>query len=283
MLISGPAGHVLQLPAQTVDAHVFADRVRHGESAWRLARCRRRRPCCTRDSASGVATSSRTGRPNGYASAEVDLLRDLRSSALEGLGDARLRLGDHAGVIGDLQQLLAEHPYRERPAGLLMLALYRAGRSADALAIYQRLRDELAEGLGADPAPSCSSCTRRSCARTRPWKSRRRNRSARPPSCRRGSATSPGVQTSSPAWTSSSRSGRSRCDHKIVLISGVAGMGKTALAVEWAHHAARTVPRRPALRGSAGARSTNGTDARPPWSAACCAGSACRPTGSPTS
>jgi DNA-binding SARP family transcriptional activator len=54
-------------------------------------------------------------------------------------------------VITELRQLIAEHPLRERLRGLLMLALYRAGRQADALEVYQRAHRYLADELGIEP------------------------------------------------------------------------------------------------------------------------------------
>ncbi|HEV2921636.1 MAG TPA: BTAD domain-containing putative transcriptional regulator, partial [Actinomycetota bacterium] len=64
----------------------------------------------------------------------------------------RLAGGDHR-VVGELEGLVAAHPTRERLGGLLMVALYRSGRQADALTLYQRTRVVLAEELGIDPSP----------------------------------------------------------------------------------------------------------------------------------
>lgn len=64
-----------------------------------------------------------------------------------------LQLGRHQGVIGELEVLVIAHPLRERPRGLLMIALYRNGRQADALRIYQEGRRVLGEELGLEPGP----------------------------------------------------------------------------------------------------------------------------------
>ena len=56
-------------------------------------------------------------------------------------------------MIGELESLVAKHPLRERPVGLLMLALYRGGRQAEALEAYRRSREMLVEELGIDPSP----------------------------------------------------------------------------------------------------------------------------------
>jgi class 3 adenylate cyclase len=78
-------------------------------------------------------------------------LEDLRAAALEQLIEAKLALGRHAEVIAQLEALIAEHPYRERLRGQLMLALYRCERQADALQAYQDARRQLVEELGIEP------------------------------------------------------------------------------------------------------------------------------------
>jgi DNA-binding SARP family transcriptional activator len=77
-------------------------------------------------------------------------------SATELAIDAELACGRHQPLVGELSALTAEHPYQERLAGQLMLALYRCDRSADALDAYHRLRDRLAGELGVDPGPELS-------------------------------------------------------------------------------------------------------------------------------
>jgi DNA-binding SARP family transcriptional activator len=88
----------------------------------------------------------------GFAQGEIARLEELRLVALEERLDARLASGEAALVVGELEQLAAEHPLRERLVGLLMLALYRSGRQADALEAYTRARRRLDEELGLDPS-----------------------------------------------------------------------------------------------------------------------------------
>jgi predicted ATPase/DNA-binding SARP family transcriptional activator len=82
---------------------------------------------------------------------EAARLEELRLAAVEGRIEADIALGLHAEVTGELEGLVAEYPLRERLWRLLVLALYRAERQADALAAYRRARDMLAADLGLEP------------------------------------------------------------------------------------------------------------------------------------
>ncbi|GIH15211.1 AfsR/SARP family transcriptional regulator [Rugosimonospora africana] len=79
-------------------------------------------------------------------------LGELRLAATERMVDAELACGRHASLIGELTALCAEYPHRERLHGQLMLALYRCGRHADAVAAYAAYRTRLADDLGLDPS-----------------------------------------------------------------------------------------------------------------------------------
>jgi YVTN family beta-propeller protein len=89
-----------------------------------------------------------------FAQTEIPRLEELRLEALEARIDAELALGHGSQLVAELEALVAEHPYRERLRGQLMLALYRAGRQADALAAYQETRKLLVEKLGVEPSPA---------------------------------------------------------------------------------------------------------------------------------
>ncbi|MEU6807517.1 BTAD domain-containing putative transcriptional regulator [Streptomyces sp. NPDC046831] len=91
--------------------------------------------------------------PTPALEAEAVRLTVCHTQAREMRVEARLRQGRHEGVLDELETLVAEHPLRESLWGQLMLALYRSGRQADALASYRRLRDHLAEDLGIEPGP----------------------------------------------------------------------------------------------------------------------------------
>lgn len=86
-----------------------------------------------------------------FAQLEGRRLEELRLLAREERIEAELALGQHAPLCAELTALTAEHPLRERLRGQLMLALYRAGRQADALAVYRQTGDLLREELGLDP------------------------------------------------------------------------------------------------------------------------------------
>jgi basic membrane lipoprotein Med (substrate-binding protein (PBP1-ABC) superfamily)/DNA-binding SARP family transcriptional activator len=87
------------------------------------------------------------------ARAAADHLEELRFRALEIRVDAELALGRHAELVGELRRLVDEHPHHERLAGQLMVALYRSGRQAEALAVYERTRQALMDDLGIRPGP----------------------------------------------------------------------------------------------------------------------------------
>ncbi|HET6810153.1 MAG TPA: BTAD domain-containing putative transcriptional regulator [Acidimicrobiales bacterium] len=88
-----------------------------------------------------------------FARSEVHRLEELRWWAVEERAEARLDLGDHRQVVAELADEVGRAPYRERLRGLLMLALYRSGRQADAIACYQQGRSVLVEELGIEPGP----------------------------------------------------------------------------------------------------------------------------------
>ena len=114
------------------DAPVAAARFRVALELWR-----------------GPALADFTGQP--FATTEIDRLEQLRLVAVEGRVEAELAMGRHAELIGELEALVAEHPLREGLRAQLMLALYRSGRQADALAVYRETRELLTGELGLEP------------------------------------------------------------------------------------------------------------------------------------
>lgn len=84
-------------------------------------------------------------------------VEEQRLAALEDLIEAKLALGRHGDVTAEVESLVADHPYRERLWGHLMVALYRSGRQADALDTFQKARRVLVEELGLEPGPALKS------------------------------------------------------------------------------------------------------------------------------
>ena len=91
------------------------------------------------------------GVPGPYADSRRVPLAELHVTATEEKLAADIALGEHTAAISELRVLLAEHPFRERLTELLMLALYKSGRQADALAVFDNVRRRLGDELGIDP------------------------------------------------------------------------------------------------------------------------------------
>jgi DNA-binding SARP family transcriptional activator len=96
-----------------------------------------------------------------FAHGPIERLEEIRLAALEERIECDLRLGRHAELTAELEQLVAEHPLRERLSAQLMLALYRAGRQADALEAYRRARNVLVGDFGLEPTPGLQQLERR--------------------------------------------------------------------------------------------------------------------------
>ncbi|MFE5716293.1 BTAD domain-containing putative transcriptional regulator [Streptomyces sp. NPDC056501] len=92
-----------------------------------------------------------------FARAAADRLEEERLSVRETLAEARLELGEHDVLVGELAELVARHPLRERLRAVQLRALYRAGRQSEALAGYEELRALLADELGLDPSPELAA------------------------------------------------------------------------------------------------------------------------------
>jgi len=150
-------------------------------------------------------------------------LEELRLLTLEGRVEADLALGRHAEVTGELEGLVAEHPVRERLWRLLVLALYRSGRQADALAAYRRAREMLAEELGIEPGRELRALEQAVLRQEVP---------APPPTARHNL---PARLTSflgrEPELAALERLVGER---RLVTLTGVGGAGKTRMALEFA-------------------------------------------------
>ena len=100
-------------------------------------------------------------RYESFAQAAIGRLEELRVAAIEQRIDADLALGRDAELVGELEQLVAEHPLHERFRAQLMLALYRSGRQTDALNAYRAAREALVSEFAIEPTPALQELERR--------------------------------------------------------------------------------------------------------------------------
>ncbi|MCW2569520.1 MAG: hypothetical protein JWN54_3617 [Mycobacterium sp.] len=177
--------------------------------------------------------------------AERDRLAERWIATVEDRIELDLALGRHFEVVGELRRLLADHPLRERLRALLLLALYRSGRKAEALAAYRDARVQLRDELGIEPgtelahlhqqilesdpslaAPSAAVVVQVS---TGPYGA------APPAQLPHGMPDFTGRDAELDCLDSLLDSDGARDAVTITAITGTAGVGKTALAVHWAH------------------------------------------------
>jgi DNA-binding SARP family transcriptional activator len=146
-------GYALRLGPAALDLDAFERWVSEARAA-RLRQDTARGARLLRDALGlwhGVALA---GVPGPYADARRVPLAELRMAAAEEKLAADISLGDHAVAIAELRGLLAEHPFREGLSELLMLALYKSGRQAEALDVFGGVRQRLGDELGIDPGPA---------------------------------------------------------------------------------------------------------------------------------
>ena len=146
------AGYVLHVAGGALDLQVFEDLARAGSRALERGEAREASAALGRALAlwRGPALADLADEPQ--LDPVCGRLEELRVLALERRLEADLALGRHDDVVGDLEQLIDAHPLRERPRGLLMTALYRSGRQADALETFRAARTTLVEELGIEPS-----------------------------------------------------------------------------------------------------------------------------------
>ena len=154
VIVTRPPGYALDVPAEAIDLLRFEQLWKEGREALR---------------GNGAERSSRVlaealslwrGEPlvdivmQGRISLEASLLDEMRLSCIEDYADAQLACGEQDSVVSLLDPLAVAHPFRERLARQLMLALYRCGRQAEALSAYRSLYVRLSEELGVSPSPA---------------------------------------------------------------------------------------------------------------------------------
>jgi predicted ATPase/DNA-binding SARP family transcriptional activator len=151
MLVTRAGGYRLEIDPDSVDARRFETLLEEGRRANLAGRPERAAGLLAEGLGlwRGEALGDLAYLP--FARVEAERLEELRLAAIEERVDARLALGEHAQLIGQLEALRVQQPTRERIAGQLMVALYRCERQAEALAVYRGVRAALVEELGLEP------------------------------------------------------------------------------------------------------------------------------------
>ena len=221
-VIGTPAGYALDVPLDSVDAHEFEELTGQGESALR-----RGAPGAAAERLHAALALWRGPAFAGTSDVEplaleARRLEELRLVCLEQRIEADLDLGRHGDVVAELQRLVEEEPLRERLWRHLVLALYRCDRQADALDTYRRAWDRLRDELGLEPGEDLRELERAILHHDLP---------PVPASVARHNLPAP----------VSGLVGREReleeipdllRKHRLVVLTGVGGSGKTRLAIE---------------------------------------------------
>jgi predicted ATPase/DNA-binding SARP family transcriptional activator len=148
------SGYLLQAGDDALDERRFANLVNRAAAAIDL-----------RDRTELLAEALRLWRgpaladfaDEQFAQPAIARLAEQRLTALEDQAEARLALGEHSLLAGELSELVARHPLRERLRAAHMIAVYRSGRPAEAVRSYHELRGKLADDLGLDPGPNLAA------------------------------------------------------------------------------------------------------------------------------
>ncbi|MFE7271209.1 BTAD domain-containing putative transcriptional regulator [Streptomyces sp. NPDC057623] len=187
------------------------------------------------------------GVPGPYAEAQRVRLEEWRLQLLETRLDMDLDQGCHAEAVSELTALTAAHPLRERLRELLMLALYRSGRQAEALAVYADTRRLLADELGVDPRPGLRELQQR-ILQADPGLAEPSTPVAEPAAVLVRPAQLPATVpdfTGRSAFVSELSDVLASAEGRVMAVSalaGIGGVGKTTLAVHVAHQARSAFP-----------------------------------------
>ncbi|MGY1708568.1 AfsR/SARP family transcriptional regulator [Geodermatophilus sp. SYSU D00758] len=244
VVVTRPPGYLLDVARDRVDAlrltdEVTAARTTAGTDPAAAGRRYRGALAAWR----GPALAEFAGA--AWARGEAARLSELHLAAREELVDLELAAGRHTEVLGELEELTAAHPLRERLHARLMLALYRAGRQADALAVYRRARDVLDAELGLAPGAELRELQEAILQQRPDLQAPPRAPTVPGMSAPAPSASPPPTRRLPPRLTSFlgreadlDRVGELLRAARLVTVTGPGGVGKTSLALEAARTAA---------------------------------------------
>jgi DNA-binding SARP family transcriptional activator len=153
LLVTRSGAYLLRVGTDQLDVHRFESLVKKGRDALAAKQPHEATALLSDALALWRGPALAELRYESFALSAIRRLEELRIGVTEDRIDADLALGRHALVISELEGLMALHPLRERLQHQLMIALYRCGRQADALAAYQSVRRALVAELGIEPNP----------------------------------------------------------------------------------------------------------------------------------
>ncbi|MCO1659719.1 BTAD domain-containing putative transcriptional regulator [Pseudonocardia humida] len=246
ILVKVGAGYRADVDPMTIDVERFTDEVRRARRAARTDG-----PTASTLAAYDGALRLWHGEPladlaaEAWATGHAARLTRMRLDALAERAELALAAGRDAEVVADLGPLVADEPTQEQLAGLLMTALYRVGRQAEALETYARIRGVLAAELGLDPSPELRALHQRILRQDRTLAATQRAAADRP----RGGAISvasgnvpPPVRPLIGRDEELSSLATMLGSTRLLTLVGPGGAGKTALAMALAHQRATDYP-----------------------------------------
>ena len=159
-LVTTPAGYLLRVEQGESDSDLFEQLAGQGRDELRGGDASAAEGLFSRALALWRGPALAEFRFESFAQIEIRRLDEFRAVVRCDSVDARLALGETERLVPELEELVAESPLQERPRGQLMLALYRAGRQAEALEVYRQTRTLLADELGIEPGPNLQALER---------------------------------------------------------------------------------------------------------------------------
>jgi len=228
-------GYALDLPAEAVDVHRYEQLVSAGQAAAAAGDLEGAVTMLTDADALWRGDPLADFTYEDFAVAPIARLSELRAAAIEERLDIELQLGRHSGAIVQLEALVASHPLRERLRGLLMIALYRAGRQADALRVFQEGRHLLGEELGLEPGPELRRLESAILTQDRSLDAPTVSSAAPSVASAESRSTIPDALTPLVGRDEELRDlTRLLAEHRLITLVGPGGVGKTRLALELA-------------------------------------------------